>query len=95
MDDATIICRCEDVTYGEVKKAIVSGLLIPGDIRKYTRAGMGSCQGRTCQRLLMQMLKEYSDSCEIAEDTINIRTPIQPISITELSVWDSEINEKE
>lgn len=88
MDDSTIICRCEEVTLGDIKKAIEAGLLIPGDIRKYTRAGMGSCQGRTCQRLMMQTLKQYLVDVGIAEDTLHTRTPIQPVSIDELAVWD-------
>ena len=48
MRDDTIICRCEEVTWGEVKAALEAGLRDPGDLRKYTRIGMGTCQGELC-----------------------------------------------
>ncbi len=42
-DDSTIVCRCEDVTYGKLKAR--------GSAREaklQTRCGMGPCQGRVC-----------------------------------------------
>ena len=87
MDDNTIICRCEEVTLGEIKEAINAGLLAPGDIRKYTRAGMGTCQGRTCQRLIMQILKKQLRQDIIAEDTVHTRIPIQPVRMDSAAQW--------
>ena len=91
MDDSTLICRCEEVTYGDVKKALEAGLVTPGDVRKYTRAGMGSCQGRTCQRLVMQMIKQYVRDVGVAEETVTVRTPAQQVSLHELANWDEEV----
>ncbi|MGW0769040.1 FAD/NAD(P)-dependent oxidoreductase [Streptomyces sp. NPDC002676] len=47
--DDTVVCRCEEVTAGEVRTA--AGTLGAGDLRTVkllTRAGMGWCQGRVC-----------------------------------------------
>lgn len=47
--DETVVCRCEEVTAGEVRGAV--GALGAGDLRTVkllTRAGMGWCQGRMC-----------------------------------------------
>jgi NAD(P)H-nitrite reductase large subunit len=47
--DDTVVCRCEEVTAGEVRAA--TGGLGAGDLRTVkllTRAGMGWCQGRMC-----------------------------------------------
>lgn len=47
--DDTVVCRCEEVTAGEVRGAV--GSLGAGDLRTVkllTRAGMGWCQGRMC-----------------------------------------------
>ncbi|MFF7352137.1 FAD-dependent oxidoreductase [Streptomyces filipinensis] len=47
--DDTVVCRCEEVTAGEVRTA--AGPLGAGDLRTVkllTRAGMGWCQGRVC-----------------------------------------------
>jgi len=48
LTDDTVICRCEEVTYAEVKQALELGA---GDVRTVkllSRAGMGWCQGRIC-----------------------------------------------
>jgi len=39
----TVVCRCEDVTYGQL-----AGCARGRDARLHTRCGMGRCQGRTC-----------------------------------------------
>jgi len=48
--DDTVVCRCEEVTGGEIRAAV--GELGAGDVRTVkllTRAGMGWCQGRMCE----------------------------------------------
>ncbi|MEU9283416.1 NAD(P)/FAD-dependent oxidoreductase [Streptomyces sp. NPDC048275] len=48
--DDTVVCRCEEVTGGEIREAV--GELGAGDLRTVkllTRAGMGWCQGRMCE----------------------------------------------
>lgn len=52
----TIICRCEEITLGEIKEAISLGCHSVSSIKKFTRAGMGSCQGRICSQLIMDIL---------------------------------------
>jgi NADPH-dependent 2,4-dienoyl-CoA reductase/sulfur reductase-like enzyme len=42
-DDATIVCRCEDVSFGRLKSH--AGWR---DAKLQTRCGMGACQGRIC-----------------------------------------------
>jgi NADPH-dependent 2,4-dienoyl-CoA reductase/sulfur reductase-like enzyme len=47
--DDTVVCRCEEVTGGEIRAAVTD--LGAGDVRTVkllTRAGMGWCQGRMC-----------------------------------------------
>ncbi|MYX97099.1 FAD-dependent oxidoreductase, partial [Streptomyces sp. SID486] len=47
--DDTVVCRCEEVTAGEVRGAVAT--LGAGDLRTVkllSRAGMGWCQGRMC-----------------------------------------------
>ncbi|HQB84187.1 MAG TPA: (2Fe-2S)-binding protein, partial [Candidatus Rifleibacterium sp.] len=44
-----IICRCQDVTEDEIIAAIRQGATTIDEIRRLVRAGMGSCQGRTCR----------------------------------------------
>jgi NADPH-dependent 2,4-dienoyl-CoA reductase/sulfur reductase-like enzyme len=47
-DDATAICRCENVTLGDLRFAFAAGHGAPNTIKRATRAAMGWCGGRTC-----------------------------------------------
>jgi bacterioferritin-associated ferredoxin len=88
MREDTIICRCEEVRFREIKEAIQLGLTSPGEIRKYTRAGMGSCQGRTCRHLLLQVLHQ-SGAGSCSHDRLpNTRPPVQPATIRELAEYE-------
>jgi len=80
MDDDTIVCRCEEVTVGEIRKAIRQGALDVTGVKRRTRAGMGLCQGRTCEKIvtqiLVQELRKPIDKLEPA----TARPPVQPIT---------------
>ena len=43
-DDDMLICRCEEVTKGEIRKAIHEGIVTMEEMRRYLRNGMGLCQ---------------------------------------------------
>ncbi|MBF0543624.1 MAG: (2Fe-2S)-binding protein [Candidatus Riflebacteria bacterium] len=51
-----IICRCQDITEEEVIAAIKQGATTIDEIKRLVRAGMGPCQGRTCRRLVSQII---------------------------------------
>ena len=56
-DMDTIICVCEDVTRRQIEKVIDRDRAQSIDeIKRLLRCGMGPCQGKTCQRLIMQIL---------------------------------------
>ena len=81
-----IICRCEEVTENEVIDAISSGATSLNDIKRRTMAGMGLCQGKTCRRLLAQILanmlnKELKDILPSP-----YRPPVRPVKLGELAV---------
>jgi len=67
----TIVCRCEDVSYGSVKNAACAR-----QAKLYTRAGMGPCQGRTCMPALEFLFAWQPDT---------IRPPIEPALVSVLS----------
>ena len=53
-----IICRCEQITEGEILDAIHSSV-VPTSvdaIKRRTRAGMGRCQGGFCQPKVLEIL---------------------------------------
>ena len=59
-DYGEVICRCETVTLGEIKKAIdapIGARSIDG-IKRRTNAGMGRCQGGFCSPKVFSILKK-------------------------------------
>ena len=53
-----IICRCERVTEEKILKLIREGCHDWNEIKSLTRAGMGACGGKTCERLILQLMKQ-------------------------------------
>lgn len=58
MPDEAIICRCERVTAGEIRKLIKEGLRDINEIKTITRAGMGPCGAKTCTPLVHKLFRE-------------------------------------
>lgn len=54
-DDDRIICRCEEITKGEIRQAVHDGMFTLTEIRRYLRTGMGLCQGQTCAKLVKRI----------------------------------------
>lgn len=46
--DPVLLCRCESVSAGAVRRAIADGARDQGSLKRVTRLGMGRCQGRYC-----------------------------------------------
>lgn len=84
-EDEIIVCRCEDVTLGEIRKAIRDGATTVDEIKRITRAGMGPCQGRTCRLLIMaELTKALGKSVgEVSPSTY--RPPLKPVELGLLS----------
>lgn len=65
---SSLVCRCEEVTEGEVLDAIERGARTLDGLKFRIRAGMGRCQGGFCTWRLMEMLAEHLE-CPIHQIT--------------------------
>ncbi|TCO71458.1 BFD-like [2Fe-2S] binding protein [Marinisporobacter balticus] len=76
-----IICRCEEITESEIVEAIRNGATTVNEIKKWTRAGMGLCQGRTCRRMIERILARETgiELKDIKPSTY--RQPVRPIKM--------------
>ncbi len=81
-DDNLIICRCEEITKGEIKEAIRNGISTLNGIKRVTRAGMGLCQGQTCERLVSQILSEELGIKREQVEPTTARAPVRPVPIS-------------
>ncbi|HBL17001.1 MAG TPA: sulfurtransferase [Elusimicrobia bacterium] len=70
-DDETIVCRCERVSLGEIRREIRAGLRDLNQLKAVTRAGMGACGSKTCSALLMGVFRsEGVDPREVTGFTL-------------------------
>jgi thioredoxin reductase/bacterioferritin-associated ferredoxin/Fe-S-cluster-containing hydrogenase component 2 len=54
----TMLCRCERVSEQEIRDLIQHGVHDLNLIKAITRAGMGACGGKTCESLILQIMRE-------------------------------------
>ncbi len=82
--DNTIICRCEEITLGEIREYIRKGYHTVDEIKRISRAGMGRCQGRTCTPLIMEEI-ERATGKKVADQKVHTyRPPTVPIKLGQL-----------
>lgn len=80
-DDDRIICRCEEVTKGEIRRAVHDGMFTITEIRRYLRCGMGLCQGQTCAKLVKGIVaRELKISPALLEPATS-RAPMRPLEM--------------
>ncbi|MFV0527425.1 MAG: (2Fe-2S)-binding protein [Lachnospiraceae bacterium] len=85
-DDAMLICRCEEVTRGDVRRAVHAGLRTFGEVKRYLRVGMGLCQGQTCQRLVRAVMASELQ-CSVGDiGKVKGRMPVRPVIMSELAL---------
>jgi bacterioferritin-associated ferredoxin len=84
-DDDLILCRCEEITRGEIKKAIRNGMQTVSGVKRITRAGMGLCQGQTCERLVTQILAQELGRAPAELEPMTARAPVRPLPLAVLA----------
>jgi NADPH-dependent 2,4-dienoyl-CoA reductase/sulfur reductase-like enzyme len=84
--DKTIVCRCEEVSAGEVRTAVARGATNLDALKTWTRVGQGPCQGRTCGPLLSWLIAREG-GCTAAEvGCFKVRPPLKPMPLGDLAV---------
>ena len=74
LEDSAIVCRCERVTAGEIRALIRQGVTDLNQIKAVTRAGMGACGFKTCQDLMVMLLR--SERVDPDQITLNTTRPV-------------------
>jgi bacterioferritin-associated ferredoxin len=75
----TVVCRCEEITLEEIRKWIDMGYDSFNEIKRALRVGMGPCQGRGCQDIV---LREISRRRGIPIENVEAgtaRSPSKPV----------------
>jgi NAD(P)H-nitrite reductase large subunit len=75
-----IICRCEEVTLGELLDTAKAYNCSSREIKLRTRAGMGYCGGRTCRHLIDSIIEDTNVGIISHEVPLKYQPPVRPIS---------------
>lgn len=93
MTDDTIICRCEDLTFGEIREWIDKGYTNFDELKRVARIGMGPCQGKSCRETLLQELAKIKGTKVEDEITGVYRPPVKPVKLETLARSDLDAKE--
>jgi len=81
----TILCRCEEVTLGQVHDAVALGQTSTNEVKMVTRCGMGECQGRMCGHLVAQAVAKATGKSVADVGLLAPRPPLFPVPILDLA----------
>ena len=82
-DDVTV-CRCEEVTAGQIRGYVELGCLGPNQTKSFGRCGMGPCQGRFCSLTVTEMIAEARGVPPEEVGHYRIRPPVKPVLLGDL-----------
>lgn len=85
LDDATIVCRCEEVTAGAIREAVRLGCIGCNQLKAFTRCGMGPCQGRMCATAVAEVLAAARGVAVQEIEPYRTRFPTKPVTVGEVA----------
>ena len=84
-DPTVTVCRCEEVTSGDIRKYVEVGCLGPNQTKAFGRCGMGPCQGRLCGLTVTEIIAHERKLHPSDVGYYRIRPPIKPVTLGELA----------
>ena len=84
-EDATVVCRCEEVTARQVRDAVALGAAGPNQMKAFLRCGMGPCQGRLCGLTVSETIAAARGVSPAEVGHYRLRPPVKPITLGELA----------
>lgn len=84
--DDTIVCRCEEVTAGQIRDAASRlGVTGPNQMKAFLRCGMGPCQGRLCGPTVVELIAQVNGVSPADTGYYRLRPPVKPVTLAELA----------
>jgi len=91
--DSTVVCRCEEVTAGDIRGYAKLGCLGPNQTKAFGRAGMGPCQGRYCGLTVTALLARANGQTPDETGHYRIRPPLKPVTLGELAAMQDPVQD--
>ena len=79
ISDDTLLCRCEEISFGSVRAQIRAGRDTLAALKRNTRLGMGRCQGRYCAVTAARLVAETTGRAPEVEQYFAPRPPAKPV----------------
>ena len=92
-DDDTLVCRCEEVSAGQIRTAVADGHRDSNQVKFLTRCGMGLCQGRQCGEAVSHIVAAASGQAIQDIGHYRERPPVNPLTLGQLAGLHSEQTE--
>ncbi|MDB6454307.1 NAD(P)/FAD-dependent oxidoreductase [Falsirhodobacter sp. 20TX0035] len=84
LPDATVLCRCEGITAGELRGTVPMAGAEANRVKSLARVGMGRCQGRYCQLAAAELIAGQA-GCAVAQvGRLRGQPPVRPVPIAAL-----------
>ena len=83
--DEIVVCRCEEVTAGEIRAAARAGAGDPNQVKAFTRCGMGPCLGRICGITASSIIADAAGRLMTETGLFRVRPPLRPITLAQLA----------
>lgn len=80
-----VVCRCEEVTAGQIRKFVELGCQGPNQAKVFGRCGMGPCQGGPCGWTVTELIAEARGVSPGEVGYFHIRPPIKPVTLGDLA----------
>lgn len=84
-DDDTVVCRCEEITAGQIRDTAGRGHEDSNQIKFLARCGMGPCQGRQCVNAVAHITASATDKPVQQMGLYRGRPPVTPLTLGQLA----------
>ncbi|AKZ62661.1 (2Fe-2S)-binding protein [Herbaspirillum hiltneri N3] len=82
-DDDLVICRCEEITAGQLRRSVQQeGTVEINRLKALTRVGMGRCQGRVCGAAAAEILAHATGVSVAEAGRLRAQAPVKPIPVS-------------
>jgi NAD(P)H-nitrite reductase large subunit len=75
-----VICRCEEVTYGQLLSTAQEHKCTARELKLRTRAGMGFCGGRTCRVSVDKIIESAVSNTAEGDIPLKYQPPVRPVT---------------
>ena len=89
----TIVCRCEEITLGDILDGLETKPGHVGTLKRATRVGMGRCQGRYCGPVATRLVAQATGNPVDDYSNFAPRVPIKPVSIASILAAQEALND--